>query len=150
MIHQFYAVTNTSVYFVKDKEKNGPNPFARKIALKGESAILVGEDLEGAMMIAITKQLQAYIPEGGGMTSFQRRIEGVNTRYWGGHSSNIIALFTSKKKAMECFHSEDLVDCDSRWIEDTKRVLRLIGDNHPTFEVCHWGDLALIPTEVPV
>jgi hypothetical protein len=130
---------------VKDRRnKNNPCPFARKIALKGESAIPVGGELENGTMIAITKQLQAYIPEGGGMTSFQRRIEDVNTRYWGGNSSNIIALFTTKKKAMDCFAQEGLKPCDSRWIEETKKVIEKIGENHPAFEVCKWSSLSLL------
>lgn len=147
MIHQFYAVTMTSVYFVKDRRcKDNPCPFARKIALKGESKLLVGAELENGTMIAIIKQLQAYIPEGGGLTSFQRRIEDVNTRYWGGHSSYIVALFTTKKKAMRCFAHSDLQPCDQHWIEETKQVISKIGKDHPSFEVCRWGDLALLPS----
>jgi hypothetical protein len=147
MIHQFYAVTTTSVYFVKDRRsKEDPRPLARKIALRGESELSVGTELANGTMIAITKQLQAYIPEGGGITSFQRRIEDVNTQYWGGHSSNIVALFTAKKKAMECFAHSDLQCCDPRWIEETKQVISKIGKDHPSFEVCKWKDLALLPS----
>ena len=145
MIHQFYAVTITSVYVVKDRRnKDDPCPVAKKIALRGESELSVGTELENGTMIAITKQLQAYIPEGGGLTSFQRRIEDVNTRYWGGHSSYIVALFTTKKKAMDCFVHPDLQPCDSRWIEETKKVIEKIGKDHPSFEVCRWGNLALL------
>ena len=144
MLHQFYAVTMTSVYFVKDKSRNDPGPFAKKIALKCESSIPIGEKIPDGTMIAITKQLQAYVPEGGGMTSFQRKIEMVNTRWWGGHSSYIIALFTTKKKAMNCFAQEELEPCDPRWIEETKKVIKKIGEDHPAFEVCKWHDLALI------
>jgi hypothetical protein len=145
MLHQFYAVTLTSIYFVKDRRsKDDPCPFARKVALKGESSIPIGEELANGTMIAITKQLQAYIPEGGGMTSFQRRIEDVNTRYWGGNSSNIVALFTNRKKAAKCFLQDDLQSCDPRWIEETKKVIEKIGEGHPAFEVCKWHDLTLI------
>lgn len=147
MIHRFYAVTMTSVYLVKDrKSKKDPYPVARKIALKGESELPVGTELENGTMIAITKQLQAYIPEGGGLTSFERKIECVNTRYWGGHSSYIVALFTTKKKAMDCFAHSDFQPCDPCWIEETKKVVKRIGENHPSFEVCRWGDLALLPS----
>lgn len=99
MLHVFYAVTLTSLYEVKDRRNStDPSPVAKKIALKGESNIPIGSELENGTMIAITCQIQAYIPEGGGMTSIQRRIEDVNTRYWGGHSSAIVALFTNKSK----------------------------------------------------
>lgn len=144
ILHQFYAVTLTSVYFVKDRKKNDPSPFARKIALKSESKLPLGSELEDGTMIAITRQLQAYIPEGGGMTSFQRKIEAVNYNWWGGHSSSIVALFTTKKKAMECFKQQSSENPDSRWIEDTKWVIKRIGENHPAFEVCKDPELSLI------
>lgn len=145
MVHRFYAVTLTSIYRVNDRRnKDDPFPVAKKIALRGESEISVGEELQNGSMIAITTQLQAYIPEGGGMTSFQRKIEMVNTRWWGGHSSDIVALFTTKKKAVDCFAHSDLEPCDTRWIEDTKKVVKRIGENHPSFEVCRWGRLALL------
>lgn len=150
MLHQFYAVTQTSLYFVKDRRnKKDPCPFARKIMLNGESKSPVGSELENGTMIAITTQLQAYVPEGGGMTSYHKQIEGVNTRWWGGHSSGIVALFTKKSKALECFNSRDLVQCDSRWIEETKNVINKIGEDHPSFYVCEWGDLSLLnPVQV--
>lgn len=136
MLHQFYAVTMTSVYFVKDRDGKDPSPLARKIALRGKSEIPLGTKLNNGTMLAITTQLQMYIPEGGGMGSFERQIEMVNTRWWGGHSSDIVALFTTKKKAMDCFGQNKLQKCDPRWIEDTKRVIKRIGDEHPKFYIC--------------
>ena len=150
-LRSFYAVTETSVYFVKDRRSaSDPSPVAIKIALKGESRIAIGTELQNGTMIAITTQLQAYIPEGGGITSFERKIEKVNSQWWGGHSSAIIALFTSKKKAMDCFNAPDLIRCDPRWIEDTKTVTEKIGEDHRAFEVCrHPGlCLALFDTEM--
>ncbi len=144
MLHQFYAVTLTSIYLVGDKKENSPYPFAQKIALKGESGIPVGNELENGTMIAIAKQLQAYIPEGGGLTSFERRLEMVNTRYWGGHSSYIVALFKTEKEAEECLGQDNLQPCDNRWVEKTKEIIEEIGENHPAFEVCRWHDLALL------
>lgn len=143
MIHQFYAVTLTSVYFVKDQMcPSDPSPFARKIALKGESRMALGNELRG-YMLAVTTQLQMFTPEGGGYGSFERKIEMVNTRYWGGHSSPIVALFTTKHMAMKCFKQTDLVECDPRWHTQTKHVLNQIGDEHPKFEVCRHPGLTL-------
>src|SRR3989344_5269279 len=130
MLHRFYAVTLTSIYLVKDRRsKDDPCPVAKKIAIKGDiqsvtqNKIAIGTELKNGTMIAITHQLQAYIPEGGGMTSFCRKIEGVNTRWWGGHSSAIVALFTQKKDAMKCLSNSDLEECDPRWINSTKSVI---------------------------
>ena len=145
MLRKFYAVTGTSVYFVKDRmSKTDAVPMARKIALKSDSDIGVGQVLRHGTLLAITERLQMYIPEGGGITSFQRKIEKVNTRYWGGHSSDIVALFTSKEEAMKCFESDDLVPRDPRWKAETEDVLSKIGDDHPTFYVCKYPGLSLL------
>ena len=98
-------------------------------------------------MLAICKFLQLYEPEGGGgyAGSYERRIENVNKRYWGGHTSAIVALFKNEQEAKTCFESNDLKPCDPRWLEDTKSVIEAIDKNHPVFEVCNWPDLKLLP-----
>lgn len=149
MIYEFFAVTLTSVYHVKDKG-GSIYPVAVKIALKGSSEFPVGHELNGGTMIAICKGLIAYIPEGGGVTSQymvkERRIEAVNTFYWGDGTSPIVALFGDEVSAQACFGNDDLKPCDPRWIESTKTILAEIGDNHPAFEVCHWQEMALLPS----
>ena len=147
MVRRFYAVTTTSIYCVDaGTVKTGGRPVATKIALRGESELKIGAALEGGTMLAITTCLQMYIPEGGGITSFKREIEGVNTRYWFGHSSDIVALFSNEKAARECFSKSDLVTCDPRWLNSTREVLDRIGDKHPNFYVCKWGNLNLLQT----
>ncbi len=150
MIHQFYVVTMTSVYHVRDginKKGNCCGPEAEKIALKGESKVPVGHRLKGGRMVAICDRLIMYIPEGGGMTSFQRKIEMVNTNYWGGCTSSIVSLFLvtrgERKRARECFRHDDIEPCDPRWLKDTQEVLDKIGDSHPVFEICRHHGLCL-------
>ncbi len=106
MIHEFYAVTQTSIYKVSDQREDG-YPEIVKIALKGKSKMPVGHKLSGGPMVAICKFLILYIPEGGGITSFERRIENVNTRYWGGNTSFIVALFKDEEGARKCFEFDD-------------------------------------------
>lgn len=75
MLRGFYAVTHTSVYFVcAHRSKQNLSPVATKVALRKGigSHIAVGEELKNSMMIAITTELQGYVPEGGGITSYQR------------------------------------------------------------------------------
>jgi hypothetical protein len=150
MIHEFLAVTKTSVYHVKDGidgEGNYHGPMAQKIALKSPSNIPVGDFLRNGTMLAICHQLIMYVPEGGGITSFQRKIEEVNTCWWGSNSSSIVALFLvdeiEERKARDCFQHHDLQPCDSRWLEDTQKVLDAIGDEHPVFYICRYPDLCL-------
>lgn len=148
MISEFYAVTMTSLYHVKEKGEDD-KPEVRKILKKDKSRVRIGQKLTGGTMVGICKWLMVYIPEGHGwlspQTSYERKIEKVNTQWWRGHTSSIVALFMDKTKAEECLASNDLKPCDPRWIEETKIVLDAIGDNHPVFEICHWPGLALIP-----
>ena len=79
---RFWAVTMTSIYYI------GPNDGALGVNVvktaihKGTSEIGVGQRLEpwgSAQMVSIGKHVITFIPEGGGLTSFNRRIEGVNS-----------------------------------------------------------------------
>lgn len=139
-IHEFFAVTETSIYHVSDGTGMA---VAQKIALHDASAIGAGQILGGGTMVAICKCLIAYIPEGGGITSYERRIEMVNTRWWGGNSSPIIGLFKNKEDAYECFAEKSQKSCDPRWQAQTLEVLREIGEDHPHFSICHYPALAL-------
>ena len=95
-------------------------------------------------MLAICRQLIPFIPEGGGITSFERRIEMVNTRYWGTPSATIVALFATLEEALAIVNSKKLNHCDVRWMTQTQAVLELIGEDHPTFVVCHDVNLGLV------
>lgn len=142
MLQEFYVVTTTSVYHVEyDKEHQAK---ATKIALKGKSKINIGQEITGPM-VSVCRGLQFYIPEGGGITSFQRKIEMVNTRYWLGGTSEIIGLFLEKQDALDCLNDhQDLTPCDERWLDSTKKVICAIGHEHPVFEVCEWEELRLV------
>jgi hypothetical protein len=145
MRNEFFAVTKTSVYHAAHEERN-VFPRVEKIALKGESVFPVGYMLSGGTMLAICKDLIMYVPEGGGLmnTTFERRIEYVNTYFWGDKTSSIIALFKTKEEAIRCFNKDNLIPCDPRWLKETREVLGEIGENHPRFEICHYPALALI------
>ena len=140
-LKEFFAVTSTSVYHVKGFTSAGVT--ATKIALRDQSRVSVGGKLTGPMM-AIRSQLIAYIPEGGGITSYQRKIELVNTSWWTGNSSPIVALFKDKKSAMACNAQENLSPCDYRWLKETIGVLQLIGEDHPVFYISNSPDSRLL------
>ena len=135
-IQEFFAVTQTSVYYVQAKgSENGP--AMTKIALFGKSEISVGTVLKNGNMIAICSHLIMYTPEGGGITSFERKIENVNTFYWGGRTSEIVALFKTKEEALACFVDNHLIAGSQYWARQTFQVIEEIGNDHPVFEVCH-------------
>ena len=147
-MEKFFAVTIHSVYEVVAYNESDC-PYIKKIATnKEKSSIPVGGRIDNGSMLAIAKYLQFYFPEGHSMLSQQvseeRRLEHVNTQWWGGGTSLIVALFLIEEEALSCFEQPELKPCDSRWINKTKEVTEAIGDNHPNVTVCHWPELALI------
>lgn len=143
-LYKFFAVTTTSIYEVKGNISKKSNPVAKKIALRGESAIQVGGCLDKGKMIAVCTQLIPYIPEKyGSKNEYERKIENVGYSLWKGHTSSIIALFSTKRKAFVCFNSPNLEHCDQRWINETKKVLERIGDDNPVFYISRDKHLGL-------
>lgn len=128
-IHKFYAVTKTSVYLVSDEKDENGHPIVEKIALNGESSIPVDDRLDCTYVVGIMSCLQGYIP---GVKS-ERRPDMRNTRYWTGNSSPITALFTRKDLAFKCLKQPDRHTYDERWEDESRRILSLIGEDHPTF-----------------
>jgi hypothetical protein len=151
MINEFFAVTMTSLYHVTATSRDG-SASAEKIAIKGESKLPVGTRLEhgDGRLVAIRRGLLAFIPEGGGYTSYQREPASVNTRWHEGQSSPIVALFTSKDEAAECLDNNNLEPADQRWIESTKKVLEEIGEKHPSFVISHWHGDCLLPNLINI
>ena len=136
-LRMFFAVTKTSLYEVEVLAQIFPT--LKKIALRGRSSVPVGDIINNGSMLSIGKHLILYSPN-----SSERRIEFINNYYWGGHTSSVVALFLDKEKALECFKSEYQDICDSHWLEETKEVLKAIGENHPAFEICHLPVMELV------
>lgn len=136
-IHEFYAVTKTSVYHVKDERDEHGCPIIEKIALRGESRVGVGERLRGGYRVAVTKiGIFPYVPD----PHDGDAPESVNTICWGDRSSPLTGLFLRKEDAMACFGSENLVAYDKRWQRETEKVMNAIGGKHPVFTVSHFFD----------
>ncbi len=134
-LEKFYAVTlSGSVYRARIQFGTEPGEQGTvgllKIAKKGQ---LLQEEQENTnAMLAIAKSLILFIPEGGGITSFQREVGMVNTFWWGYETNGIVALFLEDiDKALACSRKEDLVLCDPRWKENTVAVLKAVGREHP-------------------
>lgn len=146
VLKEFYATTRTSVYRVEYDEKK-KQAKATKVALKGESKIKIGKTMSGPML-AVARWLQFYIPEGGGITSYERKVEKVNTGHWLDNTSNVVALFFEEVEAKDCLLIYDnLLPCDPRWLDSTKKVIDAIGREHPVFEICEYEGLRLLPQD---
>lgn len=147
-LRKFFAVTCNSVYRVTCGK--GERPFIEKIGgVKGKSGLPIGTKFNDGKMLAVAKHLQFYEPEAHSMlspqTSEERRLEHVNTAWWGTGTSSVIALFFDEKEALSCSEQSDLRLCDQRWIEKTKEVIEEIGNDHPNVTICHWQELSLLP-----
>ncbi len=130
MLKEFYAVTMTSVYRALIDGSMG-SPALTKIAARDRSRVVIGGKINNGSMLSVGMYLKLFIPEGGGTTSFKREIGLVNTKYWGGGTSAVVALFLTKEDALACNEAQEHRPCDPRWRKETVDVLRAIGKNHP-------------------
>ena len=135
---EFFAVTTTSVYKVTDQIDDKGFPIVEKIALKGESSVPVGARLQNGDLVGISKDRICLYSDEDDNTyptkrTQRRSAEEVNTRFWGGGTSPIIALFFNEDEALKCLNTPDLEICDVRWRKQTEEVLATIGNNHPVF-----------------
>lgn len=138
MLHEFFAVTQTSVYRVSDEKGENNWPIVEKIALKGESKLPVGGRLRNGCLVGIMGgKLSGIIlydqdhPRPGSI----QPPEMVNTNFYGGGTSRLVALFLEKETAIECLDSENPQPLDPRWQRQTKEVLNAISNSHPVFIV---------------
>lgn len=131
VLKDFYAVTKKgSVYqaniLPKDKHEDGI--VLRKIGKQGRQ--LVDTKLFRSPMLAIARRLICFIPEGGGITSFQREVADVNIAYWTYYTNDVVALFLDKKPAFKCSSAQSLFFFDPRWRISTVATLQAVGQEH--------------------
>jgi hypothetical protein len=135
---EFFVLTrNACLYQVKQGEENSPTVTI--IASKSSSSGPIGTSLKKGTMVAICKELITYTPQ-----SDDRHIENVAERFWAGVTAEITALFSDETLARNCLETPDLQACDSRWLVQTRSVLSAIGNDHPTFFICRYPNLALM------
>ena len=137
-INQFFAVTKTSIYLVSASGEKG-DPTLKKIARHGESMVPLDETLAGGKFLGITAVgIVLYDNPGSSSQAHLGRVpwpEEINSMWWGGKTSPVAALFLTREEAEKCFNSPDLQEKDLRWLENTKEILRQVGDNHPAFVI---------------
>lgn len=139
-LKKFYAVTLRSVYLARigkenDEDKDAVPALKKITASKDGLGYPAGNEISNGTMLAVRECLQLFVPEGSGWLSptstVEREITRVNTRFHGGHTSPIVALFLMEREAMDCFDYSDLRARDPRWKRQTIEVLRTIGAEHP-------------------
>ncbi|MFH1093901.1 MAG: hypothetical protein V1739_07090 [Candidatus Omnitrophota bacterium] len=140
-VHEFFAVTITSVYRVSD-QKDKDVPIIEKIALRGESKIPIGGRLKNGSLVGLARTGIELYDEDHPKLGRRQRPEEVNTGFIGGHTSPIVGLFFKKEEALTCSVSENLQIYDPRWQKQTQEVLNAIGDNHPIFIIARWEKMS--------
>ena len=136
MIHEFFAVTKTSVYRVSDERGENNWPIVEKIALRGESETPVGGRLRNGCLVGIMggklSGIYLYDQDHPRRGSVQPP-EMVNNVFFGSRTSRLVALFLEKEAAIKCSDSNDPRPLDPRWRKQTNETLNAIGDDHPVF-----------------
>ncbi len=142
---KFFAVTTTSVYSVTDERDDQGYPIVQKIAIKKgkNSKIPIGGRLKNGRLVGIQADGIVLYDEDHPRSGRLQKPKEVNTAFWGGGTSAIIALFLKEDKARVCLDSKNLKRCDPRWKVQTKEVLSLIKDDHPVFVFSHFDPITL-------
>ncbi len=148
MLLHFFVVTASdkavSVYHIRSGFKKDENRVvAEKIALRGESSVLVGNSLT-SVMVAISSYIIFYSPEKRGERLYRNPFQ-IDIANWLRFSAPIVALFQNKDTAMTCFATEHPHPADLRWQKDTMSVLASVGRDHPWIEICCEEEHSLIP-----
>lgn len=154
-VKEFFAVTGGSAFRVSD-EKWGFNkyktwPTVEKIASKAGSMVNssdnkwpIGTKLRNGMYVGITKiGIMLYEEDHVQPPEKRLRPEDTNTMFWGGCTSNTVALFLNQEEALKCLESDNLKNCDPRWQKETMTTIEVIGFKHPVFIVSVFPSLRI-------
>ncbi len=136
-LREFFAVTATSVYRVNERRDANGCPLVEKIARRDGSSVPVGGRLKNGELVAVTRRgLIVYsddLPKRGRDGNRPAKPEEVNTMFWGGHTSPLVALFLKEEDARKCLVWGSALEIDPLWWTFTRETLEAIGDDHPTF-----------------
>lgn len=136
---KFYAVTTNNLVYKISIKKNG-QPLLEKIANhSGNSKYDAEEKFSDGNAVAIGRHIFLYRTRAG-----RGNFESIASRNWGGYTPIVVALFKTKKEAINCSCKPCLEEFDSRFAEETKKVLVEIGENHPVFHVITHHGMALV------
>jgi hypothetical protein len=149
MLKQFFVVTGRSLYLAAMTEAGGP--YLEKLAGTGNE-VPIGHRFDGGEFLALTGPRGAF-PYNEDYSPFRgkparpQRPEDVNTAYWRGGTSPIVALFLTREQADACYATSDRQSPDPRWVQETRDTLDSITDEHPCFIISQHSTLMLLPPE---
>ncbi|MEK7463585.1 MAG: hypothetical protein AAB610_00475 [Patescibacteria group bacterium] len=139
----FYAITMTSLYLAEiGNQKKAPKLTKLECKKPAKNKTAIGRVVENGSMLAVGDQLVLFVPEGAGgqNTRVERELTMVNTSYWGGRTSRVVALFLDKNEARLAYGKSNHASCDKRWLPQTIATLKAIGLDHPKCSVLTLGE----------
>lgn len=142
-LHEFFAVTVTSIYRVSDEKDSEGTPIVQKVRMRFQSIVGTGKRLMGGSLVGI-RAVGLLLYSDGKENTPHAKPEDIAPVLQGSKSSPLVGLFRTLAEAETCIREENTKVFDSRWQKQTADVLRAIGTNHPVFVV---GDLT-VPKEL--
>lgn len=141
ILKSFYAVTRNSIYLVSIPDPGQEVPRIVKMG-RGDSSNLVEvtKSMSGKKddTVSVGNVIYSY-------NSNQSGTDSISGMLMSGCTSNIIALFVTERDALICSRSQNLAPVDTRWRQQTARVLKAIGKEHPFFSIAGTPDFWLMP-----
>ena len=152
-VQEFFAVSSASLYRVSvDRDDEYGWPTVVKLAAREgvDSGISVGVGLKNGRLVGVMASgICLYDSMGrGDEPERPQRPEQVNTRWWGGYTSPIAALFLRLEDAEECLRQDGLETLDPRWRDQTQEVLSAIGNDHPVFIISRMSHGTCFPADM--
>lgn len=131
MLEQFFAVTiNGSIYEISTEISESNWPTVRKISGKPNPNMRTGHCLRNGIFVGISDiGILLFNPNSKNGKIF----EDMSMHQHGGSTSGIAALFTDRTLAEKCVASGEQTSFSEKYIDDTKKTLQDIGDEHPIF-----------------
>lgn len=133
MLKRFFAVTvSGSLYEISDKTNERNWPTVRKVSGPTNPNMQTGTCLRNGKLVGISDLgicLFDPTPREG------RNFELMNTSYWGGSTSGIVALFLERSSAEACITSSERTLLSEKYMDCTRSTLQNIGNDHPVFVI---------------
>lgn len=131
----FVVTTDKSIYSVT-APIGSKQPIVEVLGGKNGDSVPTRLNSQGNLIAILKTGIRAY--HRNMVHGVPQRIDEVNPCLWGDHSSSaVVALFTEKEKAMECFsviQTLKVSPCDSLWRDETLSIIEFIKKTgHPTF-----------------
>ncbi len=145
-LKRLFAVTcSGSVYLMSDAINEFGDPTVKKVAGRAKASMKVGHQFVGGSMVGIggggqIGGLVLFYPQ----TKYGRQFWQMNSSMLRGRTTDIVALFRTRRAAELCRKKRGLKEWDPRWRRATLGTVDAIGQNHNVFVLPECVKLAIL------